>query len=139
MKGRHIIISEVLKQLTLDLLHVNHVVIKKTKLLVCKSIYWVNINNDIENYIKNCSTCLQFQQTQPKEKIILHYIQMRPWDVIGTDVYQLNNKSYICIVDYHSKFPVVKRMDGLSADSLIAAVSDICRISHTLQKNVRCW
>ena len=75
---------------------------------------------------------------QPKEKTIHHDILMRPWDVISADVFQLNNKNYICIVDYHSKFPVVKRMDGLSADSLIAAVK-ICRIWHTLQNNVRCW
>ena len=55
MKGRHIIIPKVLKQQALDQLHVNHMGIKKTKLLACKSIYWVNISNDIENYIKNCS------------------------------------------------------------------------------------
>ena len=36
----------------------------------CKSIYWTNINNDIENHIKLLS--LDFQQTQPKEKIIHH-------------------------------------------------------------------
>ena len=52
MKGRHIIIPKVLKQQALDQLHVNHMGIEKTKLLVCKSIHWVNINNDIENYVK---------------------------------------------------------------------------------------
>ena len=30
--------------------------IKKTNLLVHKLVYWVNINNDIENHVKNCST-----------------------------------------------------------------------------------
>ena len=62
---------------------------------------------------------------QPKEKTIHHDIPMRPWDVIGTDMFQLNNKNYKCIVHYHSKFPVVKRMDRLSADSLIATVKVI--------------
>ena len=122
MKGKHIIIPEVLKQQALDQLHVNHMCIEKTKLLGHKSIYWVNINNDIENHVKNCSTCLEFQQMQPKEKTIHHDIPMRPWDVIGADAFQLNNKNYMCIVDYHSKFPVIKRMEGLSAESLIAAV-----------------
>ena len=63
IKGRHIIVPEVLKQQALDQLHANHMGIKK--LLVCESIYWVNINNAIENYANNCSTCLEFQQTQP--------------------------------------------------------------------------
>ena len=90
-------------------------------------MYWVNINNNIENYVKSSSTCLEFQQTQLKEKTIHHDMPVRPWDVMGANVFQLNNKNYICIVDYHSKFPVVKKngMDGLSADSLIAAVKVI--------------
>ena len=62
---------------------------------------------------------------QPKEKTIHHDIPMRPWDVIGMHVFQFNNKNYLCIIDYHSKLPVVKRMDRLSADSLIAAVKVI--------------
>ena len=39
-----------------------------------------------KNYIKNCNTCLEFQQTQPKEKIIHHDIPIRPWDVVGADI-----------------------------------------------------
>ena len=114
--------------------------IKNTKLLACKSVYWVNINNDIENHIKNCSTCLEFQQTQPKEKNIHHDIPMRPWEVIGADVFQLNNNNYLCIVDYHSKFLVIKRMVGLSAGILIGAVKIIfAEYEHTMQINVRCW
>ena len=50
-----------------------------------------------------------------------HNIPLRPWDVIGVDVFQLNNKNYLCLVDYHSKFLVVKKMDNISADSVIPA------------------
>ena len=78
MKGRCIIIPESLKQQVLDQLHVNHMGIEKPKLLVCKSVYWVNINNDIENHIKNCNMCLEFQQTQPMEKAIHQDIPLRP-------------------------------------------------------------
>ena len=108
------------KQQALNQLHVNHMGIEKTKLLACKSIYWIDVNNDIKNYIKNCNTCLEFQQTQPKERIIQHDIPIRPWDVIGVDMFQLNNKYYLCTVDCHSKFSEVKKVEGLSADSLVS-------------------
>ena len=49
MKGRCVIIPEILKTHTLEQLYMNHMGIEKTKLLVCESIYWVNINDDIEN------------------------------------------------------------------------------------------
>ena len=39
--------------------------------------------------------------------------------MLGADVFHFNNKNYLCIVDYHSKFPVIKRMEGLSTASLI--------------------
>ena len=49
-----------------------------------------------------------------------HDIPIRPWDVIGVDTFQLNKKNYLCVIDYHSKFPIVKKIKGLSADSLIS-------------------
>ena len=51
MKGRHIIL-EVLKVQALDQLHINHMGIEKTKFLVHESVYWVNINDDTENFMK---------------------------------------------------------------------------------------
>ena len=51
---------------------------------------------------------------------MIHYdIPARPWEVIGTDMFTLNNKHYLCIIDYHSKFPIIKKTAHLSAYSLI--------------------
>ena len=33
-------------------------------------------------------------------------------------MFTLNNKKYLCIVEYHSKFPIVKKAEDISADSL---------------------
>ena len=63
--------------------------------------------------------------TQSKEKIIHNKIVLRPWEVLGVDIFQLNNKNYLCIVVYHSKFPEIKRMEGLSAENLITTVKII--------------
>ena len=38
----------------------------------------------------------------------------------------LNNKTYLCTEDYHSKFPVMKLMDGLCVDNL----TKMCRIIY---------
>ena len=57
--------------------------------------------------------------------MIHHDIPLRLWEVLGADVFHFNNKNYLCIVDYHSKFPMVKRLEGLSAESLIATIKVI--------------
>ena len=36
-------------------------------------------------------------------------------------MFTLNNKNYLCIVDYHSKFLIVKSSEDLSAESFIIA------------------
>ena len=93
--------------------------IEKTKLPAYELVYWVNINDDIERHIKNCTTYLTFQQTLPKDKIIHHDILAKLWEVITADMFTLNNKYYLCIIDYHSKFPIIKKTEDMSADSII--------------------
>ena len=39
----------------------------------------------------------------------------------------LCNRNYLYIVDYHSKFPIIKKTEDLAADSLILA----CKISFS--------
>ena len=53
-----------------------------------------------------------------KGKIIHHKIQGKPWEVLGADMFTLNNTNYLCILDYHSIFPAVKKTEDLSADSV---------------------
>ena len=59
MRGRQIVVPAELKQQVLDQFHLNHMGIKKTKLLMHELVYWVDINTDIEKHIKSCNTCLK--------------------------------------------------------------------------------
>ena len=91
--------------------------IEKAWFLARESVYWTNMNTDIEGMIKQYATCLEYQQLQEKS---LHYaIPIRPWEVAGLDAFMINNKTLLCIVDYHSKFPIVKTLKSLSTDDLL--------------------
>ena len=46
--------------------------------------------------------------------IIHHDIPGKTWEVIGADMFTLNNKNYLCIVDSHNKFPIVKMAEDMS-------------------------
>ena len=102
------------KTQALEELHINHMGIKKTILVACESEYWVNVNYDIEKCITNCTTCITFQQKQLKDNIIHFDILSKPWEVIGADMFTLNNKHYLCIVDHHSKFLIIKKIELFS-------------------------
>ena len=107
--------------------------------MACESVSWPSINADIDNFIKNCTTSLHYQQTQPKEKIIYHNIPLYPWEVVGMDIFLFNNKNYISIIDYNSRFPVTKKLEGLSAESLITTTKKYLLNMAYPKNNVRCW
>ena len=46
-------------------------------------------------------------------------IPERPWESVGADIVSINKKYYLCIVDYHSKFPIINQVEGFSAVNLI--------------------
>ena len=60
MKSKRIIIPFLLQRQIQELLHSNHMGIEKMRLEVRESVYWVNMNADIENTIKQCATCLDY-------------------------------------------------------------------------------
>ena len=75
------------------------------------------MNTDVEEAIKSCTTCLAFwtpgqrtKQCQTKPG--------RPRESVGADITS-NYKCYLYMVDYHSKFLVVKQVEGFSADNLL--------------------
>ena len=69
MKGRHIIIPEVLQQWALEQLHINNMGIEKnTKLLVHESIYQAKISSNIDNYIKTVLYAFCFSKHSPRRR-----------------------------------------------------------------------
>ena len=79
--------------------------IGKTKLFACKSFNWKGMNADIENCINNLHALILSKLNQ----FIHQDIPGKPAEVIGADIFTLNDKNYLCIADYYSKFPTVKR------------------------------
>ena len=52
IKGRHIVIPQILKTQVLDHLHVNHMGIEITKRLAWKLVYWIKINVILKTMLK---------------------------------------------------------------------------------------
>ena len=60
-------------------------VIEKTDLLPCESVYWLNMNADTGNTVKQYGTCLDFQHTQP------HELPSKLWEIVGADMFSINS------------------------------------------------
>ena len=87
----------------------NDVGIEKTLLLMRQPVYWINMNADIKETVKQCVTCLEYQCKQPQERALQYDIPYKPWEVVGANIFMVNDKILLHIVDYYSKFQVVKK------------------------------
>ena len=56
--------------------------------------------------------------------------------MIGADMFMINNKNLLYIVDYFSKFPVVRKMESMLAKDLIQAVKVVFTQFGLLRKLV---
>ena len=54
-------------------------------------------------------------------KPILQKLPIKPWKTVGTNIFSIDHEKLLYIVYYYSKLPVMRRVDGLSADNLIRA------------------
>ena len=90
--------------------------IEKKRLIARESVYWFNVNAGIENTVKQCATCIEYQQMQQQERELPYIIPWRPWEVASADIFMVNYKVLLCIVDCYRKFPVVKVISLAVAD-----------------------
>ena len=122
MKGERVLIPQEVKEIILKQLHVGHQGIEKTKLRAKESVFWCGINKDIENLVKECSICQEHQPSQTCETLMPHDIPCKPWDTVGTDLFHYNGSEYLIVVDYYSKFPIVKKLPTHYTSGVVISV-----------------
>lgn len=65
-RGTRVIIPRSLRKRVLEELHSAHVGMSKMKGLARGYVWWPQIDSDIENIVRSCQSCLQFQREPPK-------------------------------------------------------------------------
>ena len=109
-----------------NILRYGHQGIEKTRLRVRESVFWPNINKDIEQRTKSCPICQEHQPAQSPETLLPHAVPNHPWEVIGTDLFHLDGNEYLLVADYYSKFFVVKKLGtDATSNNVIRALKQI--------------
>lgn len=88
----------------ISILHTGHPGIERIKETARESLFWPNINNQLEHSVKSCSSCQEFKNRQPKEPLLHHSVPDTPWTKLATDLFYLKRKSFVIIVDYTTKY-----------------------------------
>lgn len=118
LKSDRVVVPESLRGQVLDLTHSGHQGETKCLLLARQSVFWPGISRDIRELVKACEPCNKYQQAQKKLPVIQPELPTRPGEKLGTDIFEFNGSKYLMIVDYYSRFPIVRPLSNMSASTI---------------------
>ena len=81
----------------------------------------LGINEQLEELVSNCELCLKYLKAKNKQAPNMSLGQEVPiyaWTKIATDILHLENKSYLLLVDYTSRFPIVCKLTSTMAQQV---------------------
>ncbi|XP_030853177.1 uncharacterized protein K02A2.6-like [Strongylocentrotus purpuratus] len=118
-RGERVVIPITLRKEMKETLHTSHLGIEGTLRRAREIIYWPGMNADVKQFIQTCEACRMYEQQNQKETLMPHDIPDRPWEKVGTDLFELNKKHYLVTVDYLSNFWEIDRLYDLGSRAVI--------------------
>ncbi|XP_046862058.1 uncharacterized protein K02A2.6-like [Xenia sp. Carnegie-2017] len=103
-KGDRVIIPVSLRTDMLKAIHQGHFGSESCKRRARECLYWPKMSLEIEAEVRKCEICNAHKSHQQKEPLQSHTVPHRPWSKVGADLFELNGRSYLLMVDYYSGF-----------------------------------
>ena len=121
LKGMQIMIPDKMGEDILKQIHEGHLGLNKCQMRVKETVYWPGLNDQLENLILNCQLCLKYSKSKNKSTpptALGHEVPTVPWSKVATDIFHYESQLYLLIVDYTSRFPIVRRLKSMSAQNI---------------------
>lgn len=74
--------------------------------------------------IEKCDVC-SHERVNFKEKMMSTEFPPRPWSTVGADLFQIDNKQYLVIVDYFSRYFEVAKLTSTTSEAVIDHIKSI--------------
>ena len=68
-----------------------------------ESVWWPGVSAQMDKMIKQCHMCAT-EAVAHKEPMIAAQLPTYPWQMIGSDLFELNGTTYMLVVDYFSRY-----------------------------------
>lgn len=123
--GTRLVIPTASRSDILNQLHSGHQGATKTLQRARSSVFWPGIRKRVEERCLSCHVCLSKEGEGRKEPLLPMLIPETPFEVVGIDPFELKGVSYLAIVDYYSKWPLVRKLNRVTSDSLISVLQEV--------------
>ena len=125
LKGERLVIPKSMRSQMMSKIHAGHMGMEKCKRRAREVLYWPGMNGNIEEAVARCAVCLEQQKSQVREPMLPHETPQRPWEIVATDLFWLNARHHIVVVDYYSRFFEVAPLASSQSSEVISNMKAI--------------
>ena len=122
LRGTRLVLPPNLHKRAVDIAHLGHQGVAKTKALLREKVWFPFIDNLVDQTVKSCIPCqANTPEHRPTEPLNMTEMPQNPWSELAADFFgPLPSKEYLLVViDEHSRFPLVETVYSTSANSVI--------------------
>ena len=122
--NQRIVIPSSLRKETLAKIHEGHQGIERCRARMKCSVWWPGITKDTAEIVRQCPTCAREAQRR-REPLIKSTLPDYPWQIIGTDLFELEGTKYLLTVDYFSRYPEVTKLTTTTSAAVISHLKNV--------------
>ena len=117
--GERICIPSSLRGAVLQTIHKGHQGITKCRERAKTTVWWPGITKEIKDLVASCARCIQKQPAQRHEPLDPSEPPERPFQRVGTDLFEHSKQQYLVLVDYYSRYIEIARLASQTSKQVV--------------------
>ena len=124
MRGCRIVIPASQRMEILEKLHTGHLGIVRCRQRANQSVWWPGIGRQLQELVDNCTVCRQHSRNRA-EPMISTELPSLLWQKVATDLLDLQNRMYLLVVDYYSRYVELAKLTSTTSPTIIQHLKSI--------------
>ena len=125
LKNYKILVPRSLQQKYLEKIHAGHQGINSCLQKAREFVFWHGYTKDITETVEKCILCQENNSTTSVKHHYLSDVPPHPWHTLGTDLFYYKKMDFLLLVDYFSKFLIVRRIPNSTTGAVKKELRDI--------------
>ena len=121
-KGEKVIVPQPMKSEMLAAIPQSHLSAEACKKRAQEILFWPGLCQEIQDTVDKCSVCNSMKRHQHKEPLMPCKVPNRPWEMVGTDIFEFESQNYLVTVDYYSGFFELDYLSSTKSTSVITCL-----------------
>jgi len=106
-------------------IHEGHLGIEQCKTRARECLFWPGMTSEIADMVSWCETCIQSGRKQLREPLIPLPLATLAWNRVACDLFDMNGRDYLLIVDYFTSYPEVTLLTETASSAIIGHTKSI--------------